>query len=94
MVKHEEHTDPVQKHRHDPTSVLYGLLPGISGDGGKKLEGDIDDEHLLMCCGEKRPLGKGTRAIVITPTTRKGAFVTIHDFISAVHPCSSCFRSY
>lgn len=56
MERHEEHIEPDQKHIYDPTSVLYGLLPGRGGDGGEELEGDIDDEHLPMCCGERRPL--------------------------------------
>jgi hypothetical protein len=43
------------------------------------------DEYLLMCCGQKRPLGKGARRVVKL-TAGEGGFVTIHDFISTVHP--------
>ena len=56
MEKHEEHTEPDQKHIDDPTSVLYSLLPGTGGDRGEKIESDIDDEHLLWTWW-RRPIG-------------------------------------
>jgi hypothetical protein len=102
MVTHEDHTEPDAKHTYNPASVLYGPLPP-GGDKGVQLQGDDDGEHLLMCCGEKRPLlylGNEATEVVIRPTTSGGDFVTIHDFISAVHPCvanihysSPCFTS-
>ena len=43
------------------------------------------DRHLLMCCGgQKRPPGKGTDAVIAPAPTAE--FVTVHDFVSAVHP--------
>jgi hypothetical protein len=102
MEIHEDHTEPDAKHTYNPASVLYGPLPP-GGDGGAQLQGDDDGEHLLMCCGEKRPLrylGTGASEVVIRPTVSGGDFVTIHDFISAAHPCManihpsfSCFSS-
>lgn len=95
METHEGHTEPDAKHTYNPASVLYGPLPP-GRDGGAQLQGDDDGEHLLMCCGEKRPLrylGEGTRDVVIRPTTSRGDFVTIHDFISSVHPCTGQFHA-
>jgi hypothetical protein len=95
MVTHEDHTEPAAKHTYNPASVLYGPLPP-EGDEGEQSQGDDDGEHLLMCCGEKRPLrylGNGTMGVVISPTTSEGDFVTIHDFISAVHPCTANIHS-
>ncbi|KAK4044526.1 hypothetical protein C8A01DRAFT_31312 [Parachaetomium inaequale] len=88
--KHDQHTDPDEKRESDipDDQVLYGPLPpGAGADGDEELDSD-GDEHLLVCCGQKRPLGKGVSgagAVVVKPTTT-GSFVTIHDFISTVHP--------
>lgn len=74
MVEHEEHTDPDAK--YDPAEVLYEPVPeGSTYPGGQKL---------LRCCGEDRPLGKETDLVV--RGTGDGGFVTIHDFLSVVHP--------
>lgn len=51
MEHHEGHTDPAGT--YDPAEVLYGPLP--DADESEKTD---DDEHLLLCCGEKRPRGK------------------------------------
>jgi hypothetical protein len=74
MEVHVGHTDPDAT--YDPADVLYGPLPGwdeAEPDGGK---------HLLECCGSKRPWGRKTELVV----KATGEFVTIHDFISTVHP--------
>lgn len=73
MVEHEEHTDPDAK--YDPAEVLYELVPEGPYAGEQKL---------LRCCGEDRPLGKETGFVV--RGTCDGGFVTIHDFLSVVHP--------
>lgn len=44
----------------------------------------MEGEHLLMCCGEKRPRGKAV-SVAVKPAASHG-FVTIHDYLSAVHP--------
>lgn len=41
--------------------------------------------QLLRCCGLERPWERGKTELVIQATGGSG-FVTIHDFISAVHP--------
>lgn len=47
-------------------------------------DGDPDNEHgdLLQCCGEKRPEPPGP--LVIHATSKE--YVTVHDFVSTVHP--------
>ncbi|KAK4031627.1 hypothetical protein C8A01DRAFT_41923, partial [Parachaetomium inaequale] len=74
MEIHRDHTDPDAT--YDPANVVYGPLPGVDEAelrGGK---------HLLVCCGLKRPWGRETQLVV----KATGNFVTIHDFISTVHP--------
>ncbi|KAJ4286200.1 hypothetical protein N0V88_008102 [Collariella sp. IMI 366227] len=74
MEKHKQHSDLDEKRGSDipDDELFYGPLP---------------DEHLLVCCGEKRPVDKGVKGkVVIKPATGGGGFVTIHDFISTVHP--------
>ncbi|KAK4102272.1 hypothetical protein N658DRAFT_409271, partial [Parathielavia hyrcaniae] len=71
MEIHRDHTDPDAT--YDPAEDLYGSLPGMDGN-----------EHLILCCGEKRPWGRQTQGLVVKAAT--GHFVTIHDFISTVHP--------
>ncbi|KAL2137007.1 hypothetical protein VTI74DRAFT_10483 [Chaetomium olivicolor] len=84
MEKHDQHIDPDEKRKSNipDDEVLYGPLPGADED--EELDGG--DEHLLVYRGQKRPLGKGVRGVVVKPTTGGGGFVTIHDFISTVHP--------
>ncbi|KAK0383790.1 hypothetical protein NLU13_9701 [Sarocladium strictum] len=48
-------------------------------------EEDSDAEFLVSCCGENRPLHKAGQRIEVTPSAGN-RFVTVHDFISAVHP--------
>lgn len=75
MEKHEMHTDPAGT--YDPAVVRYG--PFADDDEDEKSDGE---EHLLVCCWEKRPRGKGTHVLV----KATDEFVTIHDFLSVVHP--------
>lgn len=46
-------------------------------------EGDEEQLHLLSCCGEQRPQGKGVSMLV---EAAPGAYVTVHDYLSTVHP--------
>jgi hypothetical protein len=82
MEKHGRHMDLDEKRGSNipDDQVLYGPLPP-GADRDKKLDGD---EQLLVCCGQKRPLGK--KVTVVVKPTRGGGFVTIHDFVSTVHP--------
>lgn len=75
MENHEGHTDPAGT--YDPAQVLYGPL--VDADEYEKRDGD---KHLLLCCGMERRRGKKTDVVV----KATGNFVTIHDFISVVHP--------
>lgn len=52
-------------------------------------ESEEDDEGpqhtLLKCCGLKRPSGKA-HTLVVKPTVSGKNFITVHDYLSAVHP--------
>lgn len=69
------HTEP--DGIYDPAEILYGPFPDEDED--EKSDGE---EHLLVCCGMTRPRGKKTKVVV----KATGDFVTIHDFLSVVHP--------
>ncbi|KAE9375504.1 hypothetical protein N431DRAFT_403125 [Stipitochalara longipes BDJ] len=47
-------------------------------------ESDSDTPYLVRCCGEDRPHNEVAR-LVITPST-DNHFVTVQDYVSAVHP--------
>lgn len=74
MEGHEHHTEPDQT--HDPADVLYEPCPPS--------EAYPEGSMLVRCCGEDRPHDKGTGIVV--KGTGDGGFVTIHDFLSVVHP--------
>lgn len=38
-----------------------------------------------MCCDEERPRGKALK-LVVKPAAGGSGFVTVHDYVSAVHP--------
>ncbi len=69
---------PEEDGQPDPESVRYGTVPGEEPE----YEGFSGREHLLMCCGTDRPLNKAATLEV----RAKGEFLTVHDFVSAVHP--------
>lgn len=75
--RHADHADP------DDPECVFAEPEGSDGDGEDE---DDDDEgergDLLECCGEKRPQPPGP--LVIHATTKE--YVTVHDFVSAVHP--------
>ncbi|KAH8199949.1 hypothetical protein TruAng_005888 [Truncatella angustata] len=73
---HREHTEPDWD--HDENDMFrWGHLLDYDPD-----EDEDGPEHLLKCCGEERPRKKSTSLLV----EAKGDFVTIHDYVSAVHP--------
>ncbi|KAL2283091.1 hypothetical protein FJTKL_10196 [Diaporthe vaccinii] len=55
-------------------------------------EDSSDTEFLIRCCGEDRPLRKRGQKLVVTPAA-SGYFVTVHDYVSAVHPWLMGLRS-
>ncbi|KAF9870785.1 hypothetical protein CkaCkLH20_11684 [Colletotrichum karsti] len=75
----------------DPEYVTYGDLSDDhrpyateqKEDGS--WEEDSDTEFLIRCCGEDRPLGKTGQKLVVRPA-EGGHFITVHDYVSAVHP--------
>ncbi|OBT71815.1 hypothetical protein VF21_09378 [Pseudogymnoascus sp. 05NY08] len=75
----------------DPEYVTYGNLSDEDWpyanyrkeDGS--WEEDSDMEFLMKCCREDRPLRKRGIKFVVTHSTGN-RFVTVHDYISAVHP--------
>lgn len=56
---------------------------GTLDDYDPEMDIGEDDQFLLGCCGEPRPIGKEFR-VVVRPAS--GDFVTVHDYISTVHP--------
>lgn len=78
---HREHTDPEcvdeAVEETDP-DAQWGDLPDY--DPASDEDGP---RHLLRCCGTQRPRGKAV-AVVVRPAV--GPFVTIHDYLSTVHP--------
>ncbi|KAH8812143.1 hypothetical protein F5884DRAFT_784533 [Xylogone sp. PMI_703] len=76
---HRDHADP-EGGDENGDGVEFGELPDYNPD-----EDEEGPEHLLMCCGTKRPRGKAAR-LVVKPTASGNGFLTIHDYVSAVHP--------
>ncbi|KFY79088.1 hypothetical protein V499_01877 [Pseudogymnoascus sp. VKM F-103] len=63
-------------------SARYGELPDL----GPEDEGEEgSDDHLLICCDEVRPRGKAVK-LVVKPAAGENGFITVHDYVSAVHP--------
>ncbi|OAL54649.1 hypothetical protein IQ07DRAFT_274295 [Pyrenochaeta sp. DS3sAY3a] len=61
----------------DPDEFLFGDLPDYDPDSDEE-----DEVHLLRCCRADRPRKKGETLLV----KASGAFLTIHDYLSVVHP--------
>ncbi|KDN59813.1 hypothetical protein CSUB01_04529 [Colletotrichum sublineola] len=77
LDRHRDHTDPDYVDETDP-DTQWGDLPDYdpaSDEDGPK--------HLLKCCGSQRPRGKAVN-VVVRPA--HGPFVTIHDYLSTLHP--------
>lgn len=83
-----------EHHRHaEPggAGCVFGPVDGQeqeqeSGGGGRDEGDDDDDEQILLrCCGEDRP--KDHVPLVVTAPPSSGRqHVTVHDYVSAVHP--------
>ncbi|KAK2024074.1 hypothetical protein LX32DRAFT_115290 [Colletotrichum zoysiae] len=73
---HRGCSDP-DYHKTNP-DVQWGDLPDY--DPTSDEDGPT---HLLKCCGTQRPRGKAV-SVVVSPAI--GPFVTIHDYLSTVHP--------
>ena len=79
---HRDHSEP-DGGEENGEGVLWGELSDYDEKEDEEGEGE-GAEHLLMCCGEKRPRGKAV-SVVVKPAASHG-FVTIHDYLSTVHP--------
>ncbi|TPX15649.1 uncharacterized protein E0L32_004347 [Thyridium curvatum] len=84
---HEHHSEPDAPPGAYP-GATWGKLSGSSG-GEEGEDGEDDEPELLRCCGQARPLGKDAE-LTIKPSKgwdgQGGGFVTVHDYVSAVHP--------
>jgi hypothetical protein len=72
LENHRGHADP----DCNPADVRFGPLPDPDEYENER------EVHLLVCCGMERPRKKGTNILV----KATGDFLTIHDFLSVVHP--------
>jgi hypothetical protein len=63
-----------------PDEFLFGDLPDYDSESDE--EDEEDKGHLLRCCRGDRPRKKGETLLV----KATGAFLTIHDYLSVVHP--------
>ncbi|OBT93108.1 hypothetical protein VE01_08962 [Pseudogymnoascus verrucosus] len=79
LEDHEEHSSPGGS---GEPSARYGELPDL-GPEDEWEEGS--DDHLLICCDEVRPRGKAVK-LVVKPAAGENGFITVHDYVSAVHP--------
>ncbi|KAI4915887.1 hypothetical protein J4E90_004333 [Alternaria incomplexa] len=68
--------DP-EENGEDPEEFLFGELSDYNSDSDEE-----EEPHLLRCCRANRPRKKGETLLV----KASGAYVTIHDYVSAVHP--------
>jgi hypothetical protein len=74
---HESHSDP---YSHTKCQILqYGDLPDYDP------EKDEDPPHLLVCCGTDRPRNK-SGGVLVTASQSGPGFVTVHDYVTTVHP--------
>ena len=70
-----------------PPGTWYGALENYDPD----YDSDRDElDHRLGCCGEARPRGKKA-SIVVKPAS--GDFVTVHDYLSTIHPWLLSFKA-
>ncbi|KAK8102646.1 hypothetical protein PG984_015792 [Apiospora sp. TS-2023a] len=78
LESHEGHADP---DNDEHAGCVFGRLPadyeGDEGDPGS-------EEELLRCCGEDRPMKKWQ--LTVGPADAEAGFVTVHDYVSALHP--------
>jgi hypothetical protein len=79
---HRDHADPDGGEENGSEScVKFGALPDYDPD-----EDEEGPEHLLVCCETQRPRGKAARVVVKPSSSSGNEFVTLHDYLSTVHP--------
>ncbi len=78
-LHHREWEDMEEDWEVDEEMTRFGTIPGQEPDFDQEIQGR---DHLLMCCGIPRPLDKAATLTV----EAEGEFLTVDDFVSAVHP--------
>jgi hypothetical protein len=73
MELHRDHATPDSQ----SAEVQFGALADFDADSDEE-----GPEHLLRCCGADRPRKQKASLTVNAP----GSFLTVHDYVSAVHP--------
>ncbi|KAK4031243.1 hypothetical protein C8A01DRAFT_51600 [Parachaetomium inaequale] len=87
---HEEHSEPDAPDGAFP-DAKWGKLSVCGGDEDDEDEDEVevDEPQVLRCCKQDRPRGKNAK-LTIRPSKawdgRDGGFVTVHDYVSALHP--------
>ena len=79
MASYRKETDP---------DVSYGPGSGVRYGALDDYDPDWDSDrsvHLLECCGQPRPRKKRSK-ITVKPAASGSGFVTVHDYLSTVHP--------
>ncbi|KAI3316934.1 hypothetical protein HD806DRAFT_516384 [Xylariaceae sp. AK1471] len=88
---HEMHDDAQCFPDANQQFVAYGDLDDDvrsfrqEGEEDGDWEEDSEKEFLLRCCGQDRPLRKTGQTLLVTPASGHD-FVTVRDFVGAVHP--------
>ncbi|KAJ8133134.1 hypothetical protein O1611_g495 [Lasiodiplodia mahajangana] len=84
---HRRHTDPPDPKFNDPDSGegwRYGPLPDYDSDRDGVPPFEHRPVHLLECCGTPRPRGK--TSTIVVKASPGNEFITIHDYLSTIHP--------
>jgi hypothetical protein len=74
---HRNHSDPDSYQESE--DLQYGDLPDYDPEKDKR------PPHLLVCCGSDRPRHK-SGGVLVTASPSGPGFVTVHDYITTVHP--------
>ncbi|KAL0934082.1 uncharacterized protein CTRU02_210881 [Colletotrichum truncatum] len=81
---HEQHSEP-----DAPDAFPEAQWGKLSGSHGDEDEDEDDEPQLLRCCKQDRPRSKNAK-LTIKPSKpwdgQDSGFVTVHDYVSAVHP--------
>jgi hypothetical protein len=74
---HTDHATFEPASDDEENGAKFGPLPEFDPE-----EDEEGPEHLVRCCGQDRPRG----ADIMLTLTASGPFITVHDYVSAVHP--------
>lgn len=83
---HWDHSEP-DGGEGNGEGVKWGTLEHNDEDDGTEVDEDVEDKvQLLRCCGMARPRGKNLSVVVKPAVDREKGFVTVHDYLTVVHP--------